>query len=319
MTTRGVPVFNAPGANANAVKELVVAALIIGARSLGAAWQFARTLEGDDASLHTAVEAGKKAYAGIEIAGRTLGVIGLGAIGGRVASAGVALGMRVVGFDPGLSVEGAWQLDPRVQSASSLDDVFAAAQFLSVHAPLTPGTRGLVNADRLALMPPEGVLVNFAREGVVDEAAVINALNTGALRAYVSDFPTAATVAHPRCVTLPHLGASTAEAEDNCAVMVADQVRDFLLRGDVSHSVNFPAYRTPAVFSHRLVYAGGTTGTAAVVADVLAKAGLVVTAAGHAMRNDLTYGSVDTAEAVSPAVAAAVLAVPGVVMARIVG
>ncbi|MGE3342607.1 MAG: 3-phosphoglycerate dehydrogenase [Vicinamibacterales bacterium] len=318
MTTRGVPVFNAPGANANAVKELVIAAMIIGARSLGAGWQFARTLEGDDASLHKAVEAGKKAYAGIEIAGRTLGVIGLGAIGGRVASAGVALGMRVVGFDPGLSVEGAWQLDPRVQSASALDDVFAAAQFLSIHAPLTPGTRGLVNAERLALMPKGGVLINFAREGVIDEAAVIQALDSGALRAYVSDFPTAATVAHPRCVTLPHLGASTAEAEDNCAVMVADQVRDFLVRGDISNSVNFPAYRAPGGFHHRLVYAGGTTGTAAMVGDMLAKAGVVVTAAGHAMRNDLTYGTVDTADALDPAVVEAVLAIPGVVMVRVI-
>lgn len=318
MTTRGVVVFNAPGANANAVKELVVAAMIIGARSLGPGWSFAKSLEGDDAALHKAVESGKKAFAGIEIAGRTLGVIGLGAIGGRVASAGVALGMRVVGFDPALSVSGAWQLDPRVQAMRSIEEVFAAADFLSVHVPLNNATRGLINADRLALMPAGAVVINFAREGVVDETALVAALDASRLRAYVSDFPTHATLGHPRCVTLPHLGASTAEAEDNCAVMVADQVRDFLERGTVVNSVNFPVYDPPAAFAHRLVFAGNAAGVATSVAAALEKSGATIIASGHATRGELTYGSIDTAARVSADATAAVLAVSGVVMARVI-
>jgi len=319
MTTRGVPVFNAPGANANAVKELVIAALIMASRSIGPGWLFARGLEGDDATLHKAVEAGKKAFAGFELSGRTLAVIGLGAIGGRVANAGAALGMRVVGFDPAITVEAAWQLDPRVTHLRSLDELFRMADYVSLHVPLMPATRGLVSADRLQLMKSGAVIVNFAREGIVDEAAIVAALDAGALHAYVSDFPTAATTRHPRCVTLPHLGASTAEAEDNCAVMVADQVRDFLDRGDVRNAVNFPQVITTGSFAHRVVFAG--TATSSIVATMLSTldtAGVTVTASTSGTRGDLLYGVVDTATAVPAAVVDQLRKVDGVSMVRVI-
>ncbi len=319
MTTRGVPVFNAPGANANAVKELVIAGLIMASRSIGPGWQFARGLEGDDATLHKAVEAGKKAFAGFELSGRTLAVIGLGAIGGRVANAGVALGMRVVGFDPALTLEAAGQLDPRVTHLRSLDELFRVADYVSLHVPLMPATRGLVSADRLQLMKSSAVIVNFAREGIVDEAAIVAALDAGALHAYVSDFPTAATTRHPRCVTLPHLGASTTEAEDNCAVMVADQVRDFLDRGDVRNSVNFPQVITTGPFAHRVVFAGAATSPiASTVLAMLDTAGVTVTASTSGTRGDLVYGVVDTATAVPAAVVDQLRKVDGVSMVRVI-
>jgi D-3-phosphoglycerate dehydrogenase / 2-oxoglutarate reductase len=320
MTARGVPVFNAPGANANAVKELVVAGLIMAARSIGPGWQFARGLSGDDEAIHKAVEAGKKSFAGFELAGRTLGVIGLGAIGGRVAGAGVALGMKVLGFDPALTADAAWQLDPRIHHVRSLDELFRTADFLSVHVPLGTATRGLINADRLASMKSGAVLVNFAREGIVDEAALIAALDSGKLRAYVSDFPTAATSNHARCVTLPHLGASTSEAEDNCAVMVADQVRDFLDRGDVRNSVNFPQVIGAGLFTHRVVVAGSAEAQpVSAVSAALDLAGVQVSATVSATRGDLVYAVYDCAQLCTEAVAEQLRGLEGVSMVRVIG
>ena len=318
MTTRGVPVFNAPGANANAVKELVIAGLIMASRSIAQGWLFARGLEGDDATLHKAVEAGKKAFAGIEISGRTLAVFGLGAIGARVANAGVALGMRVVGFDPALPADSPWPLDGRVERQTSADALFAVADYVTVHMPLAPATKGFINAERLHSMKRGAVLVNFAREGIVDEPAVVAALDGGALRAYVSDFPTAATARHPKCVTLPHLGASTEEAEDNCAVMVADQVRDFLDRGDVRNSVNFPTVVAPETFTHRTLYAGAGTHTAAAVAAVLDAARVSVTASTIASRNNLTYAVLDTPVRLPGGVADQLRHLDGVAMVRVI-
>lgn len=319
MTLRGVPVFNAPGANANAVKELVVAGLIMASRSIGPAWLFARGLEGDDAALHTAVEAGKKKFAGFEISGRTLAVVGLGAIGGRVANAGVALGMRVVGYDPALNAEAALQLDPQIVHMPSLDDVFKTADYVSLHVPLMNGTRGLVNAERLQLMKPGAVIVNFAREGIVNEPAIIAALDSGKLHAYVSDFPTAATARHPKCVTLPHLGASTGEAEDNCAVMVADEVRDFLERGDVRHSVNFPQVIAPTTFAHRFVYSGAASGLpVTAVSTALEAAGLTVTASVSGTKGEVVYGVIDTSGPVPAALVEELRRLDGVTMVRVI-
>jgi D-3-phosphoglycerate dehydrogenase len=314
MTTRGIPVFNAPGANANAVKELVIAGLIMAARSLAPAWQFARGLQGDDATLHKAVESRKKAYAGFEISGRTIAVIGLGAIGGRVANAALALGMRVVGYDPGLTPEAAWQIDSRVRQARSLDEALAGADAVSLHVPLVPATRALLNADRLSLLSRGAIVCNFAREGVVDEAAIVAALDAGQLHAYVSDFPTAATKDHPRCVTLPHLGASTAEAEDNCAVMVADQTRDFLERGDVRNAVNFPQLIAPAIFAHRVIAAG--TSAAAIAAVEAALTGVGVVTTSQASKGDLHYAVIDLRAAAGVDVLASAAGQAGVVMVR---
>ncbi|MGD9388463.1 MAG: 3-phosphoglycerate dehydrogenase, partial [Gammaproteobacteria bacterium] len=225
MSRRGVPVFNAPGANANAVKELVVGGMLLAARNLCEAWDYVRGLEGTEEELHRAVESGKKRFVGMELPGRSLGVVGLGAIGVEVANAALALGMQVVGFDPKITVERAWQLNSGVRQATSLDDLFSRAQMVTVHVPLADGTRALVNADRLALMKPGGVVLNFARGAIVDEDAVLAALDEGRLGRYVTDFPSAASKSHPKVIALPHLGASTREAEENCAIMVAENVR----------------------------------------------------------------------------------------------
>ena len=240
MSARGVPVFNSPGANANAVKELVLAGLLLAARNLGPAWLFTRALKGDDETIDREVERGKRQFVGFELPGRTLGVVGLGAIGVEVANSALALGMKVLGYDPQITVQRAWQLSASVEQALSLEDLFARAQAITVHVPLNEATTGLVNARRLALMKPGGTLLNFARGGIVDDAAVIAALDAGRLRGYVCDFPNNALKDHPRVITLPHLGASTGEAEENCAVMAADQLREFLENGNVRNSVNYP-------------------------------------------------------------------------------
>ena len=240
MTERGVPVFNTPGANANAVKELVLAGLFIASRNLIPAARFAHTLEGDDAAIARAVEAGKKQFIGFELPGRTLGVIGLGAIGVQVANAALGLGLSVVGFDPGISVEHAWHLSAEVERAESIEDVFRRADILTVHVPLIEATRGLVSTQRIALMKDSAVIINFARAEIVDEGAVISALDADALRGYVCDFPSTNVHKHPKCISLPHLGASTREAESNCAIMAVDELRGFLEDGQVHNSVNFP-------------------------------------------------------------------------------
>ncbi|MDO4900687.1 phosphoglycerate dehydrogenase [Actinomyces sp.] len=240
MTRRGIPVFNTPGANANAVKELVLAGLFIASRNLIPAARFAHELTGDDAEIARAVEAGKKQFVGFELPGRTLGVIGLGAIGVQVANAALGLGLTVVGFDPGISVEHAWHLSAEVQRAESMEEVFRRADILTVHVPLIESTRGLVSTQRVALMKATAVLLNFARAEIVDEAAVVAALDEGALGGYVCDFPSTAVHKHPKCISLPHLGASTKEAERNCALMAVDELRGFLEDGQVHNSVNFP-------------------------------------------------------------------------------
>ncbi|WP_136314481.1 phosphoglycerate dehydrogenase [Actinomyces procaprae] len=240
MTKRGIPVFNTPGANANAVKELVLAGLFIASRNLIPAARFAHELAGDDAEIARAVEAGKKQFVGFELPGRTLGVIGLGAIGVQVANAALGLGLNVVGFDPGISVEHAWHLSAEVERAESMEEVFRRADILTVHVPLIESTRGLVSTQRIALMKETAVLLNFARAEIVDEAAVVAALDEGALGGYVCDFPSTAVHKHPKCISLPHLGASTKEAERNCAVMAVDELRGFLEDGQVHNSVNFP-------------------------------------------------------------------------------
>ena len=317
MSARGIPVFNAPGANANAVKELVIAGLIIGCRHLCQGWAFARGLEGDDAALHKAVEAGKKQFVGNEISGRTIGVIGLGAIGGNVANATSALGMHVIGYDPALTVEGAAQLSSGVRRVDSLETLLAQSEFLTVHVPLLPATKNLINAERLTLLKDQAVVLNFAREGIVDEAAVVAALDAGKLTAYVSDFPVNQTRHHPKCITFPHLGASTEEAEENCAIMVADQIRGFLEQGDVHNSVNFPEVHLPRASPHRLVCAGGNLpGLVNQVSGALKGSGVVIEGLANVSRGDVAYLVADLASAPAPAVIAELGASDGIRMVR---
>lgn len=253
MSERGIPVFNAPGANANAVKELVLGSMLSAARNLFPAWEYTRHLQGSDAELSKQVEAGKKRFVGFELAGRTLGVIGLGAIGVKVANAAYALGMQVIGFDPHITVKNAWALSSHVKQALSVEDLLAQVEFVSLHVPLLEATRHIINAERLANAHPGLMIFNFSREGIVDDTAVCHAIKAGTVNGYACDFPNNLLIGHEKVVTLPHLGASTAEAEENCAVMVADQVRDYLEQGTVHNSVNFPEIEMPRNGGHRLL------------------------------------------------------------------
>ncbi|MEQ8205933.1 MAG: 3-phosphoglycerate dehydrogenase, partial [Woeseia sp.] len=255
MSDRGVPVFNAPGANANAVKELAVAGLLLAARNICDAREYVKSLTSTGDELAKAVEDGKKKFVGFELPGRTLGVIGLGAIGVEVANVALALGMKVVGFDPKITVKRAWQLSSGVKQVETLDRLFKASDAVSVHVPLVDGTKGLVSADRLNLMKDGSVIINFARGGVVDSAAALQALDSGKLHAYVCDFPTPELIAHPKVIALPHLGASTNEAEENCAIMVAENVKEYLENGNVRSSVNFPEAVIPRTDAWRLTIA----------------------------------------------------------------
>lgn len=317
LSERGIPVFNTPGANANAVKELVIAGLVLGCRRLCPAWEFARTLSGSDAEISQAIEAGKKQFAGYELPGRTLGVIGLGAIGRLVANTGVALGMKVMGFDPGLTVEGAWQLSASVRQARSIDELLGGSDFVTLHVPLMDSTRKLIDGRRLAAMTRGAILLNFAREGVVDDGAVVQALDAGRLDAYVCDFPTNLTRHHPRCVTLPHLGASTAEAEENCAVMVVDQVRDFLEHGNVRHAVNFPDVQVARATPHRLVCANrNVPAMLGRISEVFGRAGLNIHDMVNMSRGDLAYTLVDLDSAPGDDTVRELAGIDGILMVR---
>ncbi len=318
LSKRGVPVFNAPGANANAVKELVLAAMFIAARNLCQAWQFVRGLTGDGHAIEAAVEKGKKKYVGYELPGRTLGVVGLGAIGVEVANAAHALGMRVLGYDPQITVQRAWQLSSGVEQAISLDDLFARADVVTVHVPLNNDTRGLVNVARIKLMRQGAVVLNFARGGIVDEAAVIAALDAGRLGGYVCDFPTPAVKDHAKVVALPHLGASTHEAEENCAIMVAATLRDFLEAGNIRNSVNFPEAVLPRVpGTARLAISNANVpNMVGQISTALADAKLNIADLLNKSRGDLAYTLIDVDGAVLPAVADRIGAIEGVLSAR---
>ena len=245
MSDKGIPVFNAPGANSNAVKELVITAMLLGARNICQAWDYTKHLEGDDSALGKMVEQGKKQYGGFELIGRTLGVVGLGAIGRQVANAAASLGMKVIGFDPGITVQGAWKLSSDVEQAASIDDLVSKVDFITFHVPLVSATKDMINAERINRMKKTATILNFARGGIVDDKAVCDALDAGELNAYITDFPSNLTKDHPKVIALPHLGASTGEAEDNCAIMVADQISDYLENGNVVNSVNFPDANMP--------------------------------------------------------------------------
>jgi D-3-phosphoglycerate dehydrogenase len=320
LSARGIPVFNAPGANANAVKELVLAGLFLAARNICQAWNFARSLEGDDAAIDAAVEKGKKAFVGFELPGRTLAVVGLGAIGVEVANAAQSLGMQVLGYDPQITVQRAWQLSASVQQALSLDDLFARADMVSVHVPLNAHTRGLVNAARLKLMRPGGVLLNFARAPIVDEADVVTALDSGQLHAYVCDFPTRALKLHPRAITLPHLGASTGEAEENCAAMAAETLRDFLENGNIRNSVNFPEALLPRVPGKtRLAIANSNVpNMVGQISTCLASANINIADLLNKSRGELAYTLIDTDDGVDEALVARLRRIEGVLSARVV-
>ena len=317
MSARGVPVFNAPGANANAVKELVLAGMLMAARNLVPAIGFVRSLEGDDKSLHRQVEDGKKQFAGVELPNHTLGVIGLGKIGSLVADVAIRMGMNVLGFDPEITVEAAWSLPSQVRKAHSIDEVLKSCHFVTLHVPLVEATRSLVNQRNLQAVRPGAVLLNFSREGIVDDAAVLEALTAQRLRYYVTDFPSKALAGHPGVIALPHLGASTREAEDNCAVMVIDQLRDFLENGNIANSVNFPAVAMQREAPFRLTIAHANVPN--MVGQISATMGenrLNIHNMINKSRDELAYTLLDVDSAPSEPVLAAIRNIDGVLDAR---
>jgi D-3-phosphoglycerate dehydrogenase len=317
MSARGVPVFNAPGANANAVKELVLAGMLLAARNLPPALRFVESLDAGARDLDAQVEDGKKAFAGFELAGQTLGVIGLGKIGCLVAHAAIQLGMDVMGHDPEITVDAAWSLPSQVRKAGSVNDVLRSAQFVSLHVPLMDATRHLVNADNLRLVKPGAVLLNFSREGVVDDAAVLRALDAGTLGRYVCDFPNGTVLRHPGVIALPHLGASTREAEENCAVMVADQLRDYLEHGNVVNAVNFPAVTMPRESAFRVGIANANVpNMVGQISTAMAQAGLNIHNMVNKSRGEMAYTLVDVDSPVGEGVLAAIRAIDGVLAVR---
>lgn len=319
-TERGIVVMNAPGANANAVKELVISGMLLASRHICPAWAYAQSLTGDDeAAWHKAVEGQKKQFKGIELAGRTLGIIGLGHIGVQLANAAIDLGMRVVGYDPGMTVQNAWMLSADVVQADSIVTLAREADFLSIHVPLNKHTQNLISTEVLDVLPDGATILNFSRAGIVNNEAIASALAAEKLRAYVTDFPHPGFKENPRVIALPHLGASTKEAEENCAVMVADQVSDFLMQGNIKHSVNFPQVslsRTDEAITRLCIVNENKPNMVAQISQVLAQANSNIVDMVNASRNNIAYSIIDISNEASEAMLQALFAIDGVVSIR---
>jgi D-3-phosphoglycerate dehydrogenase len=317
MSARGVPVFNAPGANANAVKELVIAGMLMAARNLTAALVFVRGLDPNAPDMDKKVEDGKKNFAGFELSGHTLGVIGLGKIGCLVADAAIKLGMHVLGYDPEITVDAAWSLPAQVKKANSVGEILRNAHFVSLHVPLVQATRNLIDNEILEHVRHGAVLLNFSRDGVVDEAAVLRALDAQRLRNYVCDFPSAQINAHPHVVALPHLGASTREAEDNCAVMVTEQVRDYLENGNIQNAVNFPNVVMPRESKFRVAIANANVpNMVGQISTAMAKANLNLHNMMNKSKGEMAYTLADVDSAVPAEVIASISRIEGVLAVR---
>ena len=317
MNERGVPVFNAAGANANAVKELVLAGMLLAARNIVPALQYTASLSGDDATLHKLVEENKKHYAGIELHGRTLGIIGLGAIGRLVADTALGLGMHVYGYDPELTVDAAWSLSSQVKKANSVEELLRHSDFVTLHIPLLDATRGLINTQRVQAMKAGSVLLNFSRDAIVDSDAVLAGLASKHLRFYVCDFPAQKLQGQAKVVALPHLGASTEEAEENCAVMVVDQVREYLEHGNLTNTVNFPSVVMPRESAFRLAIANANVpNMLGQISGTLAAAGINIHNMMNKSRGEMAYTLVDTDSAIPATLIAQIAAIPGVLMVR---
>jgi len=320
LSERGIPVFNAPGANANAVKELAVAGLLISARNICNARDYVRQLDLDEVDLDKAVEAGKKKFVGFELPGRTLGVIGLGAVGVHVANVALLLGMKVVGFDPQITVRSAWQLSSGVEKVDSIDELFKQADDVSIHVPLVEQTKNLVNKDRLGMLRNGGVVINFARGGVVDNEAIIAALDSGSLHNYVCDFPTPELIAHDKVILLPHLGASTAEAEENCAVMVVNNVRDYIENGNIRFAVNFPETVMARNGDYRITIANvNVPNMVSQISTCLADAGLNIEDFLNKSQGALAYTVIDLDGPIPSETLTALRRIDGVLTLRNIG
>jgi D-3-phosphoglycerate dehydrogenase len=317
MSGRGVPVFNAPGANANAVKELVLAGMLIAARNLAPALGFVSSLSGDDKALSEKVEEGKKQFAGMELPGHTLGVIGLGKIGSLVADAAIKLGMNVLGYDPHITVDAAWSLPSQVKKAHSIEEVLKGSHFISLHVPLLPVTRHMIDGKKLELVHAGAILLNFSREEVVDAQAVATALKAKKLGRYVTDFPAAVLARNPAVIALPHLGASTREAEDNSAVMVVDQLRDYLEHGNVQNAVNFPDVAMARESPYRVAVANANVpNMVGQMSSALARAGLNIHNMINRSKGEMAYTLVDVDSPVDKGLVEEIASIKGVLAVR---
>ncbi len=319
MSARGIPVFNAPGANANAVKELVLAGMLMSARHIGPAWDFAKSQEGTDEEISKAVEAGKKNFGGFELPGKTLGVVGLGAIGRAVAKVAEDLGMNVIGFDPGLTVEGAWMISSSVEQAASFDAMLPKVDFLTFHVPLIDVTRNMLNAERIKLLKKNATILNFARGGIIDDEAMAEALTSGHVYGYVNDFANNTLKDVPNVVTLPHLGASTQDAEDNCAIIVSQNVREYLENGNIKLSVNFPEVNMPkAEGCHRITIANtNVPNMLGQISSILADANLNISDMVNKSKGELAYTIVDVNDTVPTGIVDTLEAIDGVLAVRV--
>lgn len=323
MSARGIPVFNAPGANANAVKELVLAGLLLAMRNLLPALRFVDGLLADtgatidDKSIHKRIEDEKKQFAGVEFPQHTLGIIGLGKIGSLVADAAIKLGMTVIGYDPHITVDAAWSLPSSVKKANSVEEVLKHSHFVTLHVPLVASTRNLIDATKLELMRPGAVLLNFARDGIVDDRAVAAALVAHKLRWYVCDFPSVALRGNPCVIALPHLGASTREAEDNSAVMVVDQVRDYLENGNVCNAVNFPDVVVARESPYRVAIANSNVpNMLSQMSNAMGEAKLNIHAMVNKSRGEMAYTVLDVDSAVPTTVVERIASIAGVLAVR---
>ena len=317
MSKRGAPVFNAPGANANAVKELVLAAILLGARNVVPALRYVDGLNPAAADLEARVEDGKKQFAGVELPGRTLGIVGLGAIGSLVADTAIKLGMKAIGYDPEITVDAAWRLPSSVRKANSIDEVIRHADFITLHVPLLPVTRKLIDAKKLALARPGAYLLNFSRDAIVDEDAIVEALRAQKLRGSLCDFPSAKLIGEPHVIALPHLGASTAEAEENCAAMVVDQVREYLEQGTIANAVNFPNVEMARESPHRLAIANANVpNMLGQISSTVAQAGLNIHNMVNKSRGEMAYTLVDVDSPVGEATIRSIASIGGVLAVR---
>ena len=318
MSDAGVVVFNAPGANSNAVKELVIASMLMACRNLPAGQAFAKNLEGSDEEIHKQVESGKKNFAGFELPSRTLGVIGLGAIGVRIANAAKRLGMRVVGFDPLISIENAWGLDAEVEKAKDLDHVLSEADFITFHVPLVEATKDIINAESLDKMKDNVIILNFARNGIVNDEAVCNGIKHGKIHSYICDFPSNLLNNQEGVIALPHLGASTREAEENCAIMVAEQVKDYLENGNIKNSVNLPNIDSPRKGAARITIMNkNVPDMLGQVSRILGKANVNINQMLNDSRGDLAYTLVDVDSTISPEIEMELAGIEGVLRLRV--
>ena len=320
MTDRGVPVFNAPGANANAVKELTIASLLIAARNICSARDYVRSLNLDDNDIKQSIESGKKQFAGIELPGRTLGVIGLGSIGVNVANAALDLGMKVIGFDPKVTVNNAWQLSSGVQKVESINEIFQKSNAVTVHVPLVKETKNLVNKENLILLNKYSILINFSRAGIVNTDDVIDALDKGILNSYVCDFPEPRFLKNEKIIALPHLGASTREAEENCAIMVIENIKDFLENGNINYSVNFPKASMTRNSAYRLTIANkNIPNMVGQITSILANEKLNIEDLLNKSSGNIAYTIVDLDRAIPDEAIKQILSIDGVLRVRYLG